>query len=254
MKRLLSLFDYSGTWSAPFYNGGWDVIQWDIKLADYMDVNNIDCAETALELFEFIDGLLIAVPCTEFTVSCSQYWNMKDQDGRTAAALQLVKQSQKLVDLFRPTDPDYDGTFFWSLENPVGRLPKLAPELGQPQYFNPCDFAGYLNPNKQVLNKLDIIRMKNGHGVTDQENDLVVKWNAYTKRTGLWGEFNMPLKKRIEPVKTAPQGSFTQRLGGKSEKTKELRSITPLGFAQAFYEANDQYRCYLDINDNFIYN
>jgi hypothetical protein len=27
-------------------------------------------------------------------------------------------------------------------------------------------------------------------------------------------------------------------LGGKSERTKELRSITPMGFAKAFYEAN----------------
>jgi hypothetical protein len=28
------------------------------------------------------------------------------------------------------------------------------------------------------------------------------------------------------------------KLGGKSEKTKELRSMTPLGFAESFYLAN----------------
>jgi hypothetical protein len=28
-------------------------------------------------------------------------------------------------------------------------------------------------------------------------------------------------------------------LGGKSERTKELRSITPLGFAYAFYKFNN---------------
>jgi hypothetical protein len=28
------------------------------------------------------------------------------------------------------------------------------------------------------------------------------------------------------------------KLGGNSEKTKELRSLTPAGFAQAFFEAN----------------
>lgn len=28
------------------------------------------------------------------------------------------------------------------------------------------------------------------------------------------------------------------KLGGKSERTKELRSMTPLGFAKAFFEAN----------------
>ena len=29
-----------------------------------------------------------------------------------------------------------------------------------------------------------------------------------------------------------------QKYGGKSERTKELRSETPMGFAYAFYEAN----------------
>jgi len=246
MKTLLSLFDYSGAWGSPFAAAGWDVIQWDIKLDEFMDVNNIDSAETALDLFENVDGILIAVPCTEFTKSCAQYWNMKDADGRTAAAVQLVRQSQKLVDLFRPTDPDYDGTFFWCLENPVGRLPKLVPELGQAKYFDPCEYAGYFDPGADVIAELDRIRKKNGHGVTNEENDLVIRWNAYTKKTGLWGEFVMPEKRGIAPVKTAPQGSFTQRLGGSSAKTKELRSITPLAFAQAFFEANHEYQCHLN--------
>lgn len=242
MYSLLSLFDYSGQWSQPFAEGGWNVIQWDIKLSDFMDVNNLDSVKTCLDLFEDVNGILIAPPCTEFTVSCSQYWDMKDADGRTAAALHLVRQAQKIVDLYRPTDPDYDDVFFWSLENPVGRLPKLVPELGKPIYFHPYEYAGYLNPNTKTRIQLDRIRRKNGYDVTESENDLVLKWNTYTKKTGLWGEFTMPNKKSIDPVKTAPQGSFTQRLGGKSEKTKELRSVTPLGFAQAFYEANKNHR------------
>src|SRR5690348_41864 len=108
MPTLLSLFDYSGEWSRPYYENGWEVIQWDIKLAEFMDVNNIETAEIALETFEEVDGILAAPPCTEFTVSCAQWWNMKDQDGRTAAAVQLVLQVLRLVDLFKPTDPDYE--------------------------------------------------------------------------------------------------------------------------------------------------
>jgi hypothetical protein len=42
----------------------------------------------------------------------------------------------------------------------------------------------------------------------------------------------------VEPIKHS-YGSKTQEYGGKSEKTKELRSITPLGFAYAFYEVNN---------------
>lgn len=242
MKTLLSLFDYSGTWSKPFVEAGWNVIQWDIKLDDFMDVNNLDTAETALELFEDIDGILAAPPCTEFTASCAQYWNMKDEDGRTAAALQLVHQVQKLANLFSPTDPEFDGGFFWVVENPVGRLSSLVPELGKPYYFNPCDFAGHMT-SAQDVKRLNTLRLKNGVGLTNAEVDFIVGCNAYNKKTGLWGNFNRDLEtKRIEPVKCAPQGSFTQRLGGKSAKTKEARSNTPEGFARAFCAANQDWR------------
>lgn len=238
MPTLLSLFDYSGEWSRPYYDAGWDVIQWDIKIAEFMNIRRITSARMALEMFEDVDGIIAAPPCTEFTVSCSQWWNMKDADGRTAAALHLVYQTMKLVDLYKPTDPDYDGVFFWSLENPVGRLTKLVPALGKPWYFNPNEFAGYLHPTRKQLALLDAIRKKDGMNVTKEEAQLVVKLNAYTKKTGLWGEFNHPEKKPIPVVKCSPQGSFTQRLGGKSEKTKEERSTTPAGFSKAFYLAN----------------
>ena len=92
----------------------------------------------------------------------------------------------------------------------MGRLPKLRPRLGAPWYFNPNEFAGYLVGEH-----------------ADRE--------CYTKRTGLWGSFNKPVKK---PLPVSPGGSWIMRLGGKSERTKELRSITPSGFAYAFYEAN----------------
>lgn len=242
MKRLISVFDYSGVWSDPFRRNGWDVHQWDLKIDELMDINNIDCVETALDLFEYCDGLLFAPPCTEFTVSCSQYWDMKDADGRTAAAMQLINQCQKIAYLFMPTDFEYDGSFFWVLENPVGRLQKLAPELGDPWYFDPYEFAGWLDPGVHELAALDEIRMKKGHGLAKYEVDLVVSMNAYKKKTGLWGCFNRDIvKKPIRPVKCSPQGSFTQRYGGKSDKTKEERSVTPAGFAEAFFHANHDF-------------
>jgi len=93
---------------------------------------------------------------------------------------------------------------FWALENPVGRLPKLIPSLGKPWYFQPHWFG-----------------------------------DAYTKKTGLWGNFNRNLiRNDVEPVRECAQGSWLMKLGGKSERTKELRSMTPMGFAYAFYEAN----------------
>jgi len=59
--------------------------------------------------------------------------------------------------------------------------------------------------------------------------------DAYTKRTCLWGDFQEPEKKPVDPV----DGSKMHRLyGGKSERTKEMRSMTPRGFARAFFAAN----------------
>lgn len=90
---------------------------------------------------------------------------------------------------------------FWAIENPVGRLKRW---LGTPVfYFNPCDFG-----------------------------------DPYTKKTCMWGQFNFPKKNPVEPIRASSQGSWLQKLGGKSEKTKELRSVTPAGFARAFFEAN----------------
>jgi hypothetical protein len=90
---------------------------------------------------------------------------------------------------------------FWALENPVGRMRHL---LGDPvMIFDPCDFG-----------------------------------DPYTKKTLLWGRFNIPAKNRVDPVRVCSQGSWLQKLGGKSEKTKMLRSITPAGFSRAFFEAN----------------
>jgi len=91
---------------------------------------------------------------------------------------------------------------FWALENPVGKLRRYIGE--SVMRFDPWMFG-----------------------------------DGYFKKTCLWGKFNKPVQtvfdapERIQYSKT-PIG----RLGGKSEKTKRLRSITPAGFAKAFFEAN----------------
>ena len=87
---------------------------------------------------------------------------------------------------------------WWVLENPVGRLSHF---LGEPAMrFNPSDYG-----------------------------------DPYTKKTCLWGKFNRPFFKPVEAV----EGSMMwKNYGGKSERTKEMRSITPEGFAEAFAESN----------------
>ena len=76
---------------------------------------------------------------------------------------------------------------------------RLSKFLGKPKmYFNPCDFGDF-----------------------------------YTKKTALWGEFTFPEKK---PVKPKGKNPIWYMPPGK--KRAEKRSITPQGFAKAFFEAN----------------
>jgi hypothetical protein len=85
---------------------------------------------------------------------------------------------------------------WWALENPAGKLPRW---LGPPTHtFQPND-----------------------HG------------DDYTKRTCLWGRFNLPARTPVP----ATAGSKMHRLAPGPERAA-LRSATPEGFARAFFEAN----------------
>ncbi len=57
--------------------------------------------------------------------------------------------------------------------------------------------------------------------------------DPWTKKTCLWGDFNEPVKALVEPVE---EGKI-HRMGPSPDRAK-LRSITPAGFARAFFEAN----------------
>lgn len=258
MKTLLSLFDYTGTWSDPFRWDGWQVFQMDIKHGyDIMKMDSVEYIFEELQL-ENVDGIIGAPPCTAYSVSGAKHWKTKYAEQDTLFGKydpvevydKFVEQTLKAVDLFIPTDPEFgesEGeTFFWAIENPVGRIAKRFPtllEFGQPMFFDPYEFAGYLNPSKKVLKELDRIRLKNGKDVTNDEAELIYSQEVYTKKTGLWGDFNRDLiKKPIAPVNGAKTGSVLQRAGGTSNKTKEFRSKTPEGFAQAFCDAQQNYR------------
>lgn len=143
-------------------------------------------------------GILAAPPCTHFTNSGAQYWKEKDKDGRTIADTQIITHCLRIVAMARPK--------FWAMENPTGRFGRW---MGEPQLvFNPCDYG-----------------------------------DPYTKRTCLWGNFETPKRKPVKPeflyAKNGDRYSkIHMKTGGSSARTKELRSITPQGFAKAFFKAN----------------
>ncbi len=240
MRRLLSLFDYSGTWSAPFVEAGWDVIQMDLKHGN--DVSDFSCEHLTEHVLEDgnVDGILMAPPCTTFTKSGARWWDTMDKQGRTAASVELVRQGLRTVEFIRPD--------FWALENPPGRLPKLVPDLTRCKRFDfdPCDFAGYLGGNESIDYVLAQIADKAARqdwaAICTLEAELTKSWNRYTKRTAIWGHFPDLVTDRREPIRVCAAGSWLMRLGGSSEETKASRSDTPEGFARAFFEAVKDYR------------
>lgn len=198
-KVVLSLFDKSGAWSRPWEEAGYQVFRFDIQSCPEVgDVNKFGSGFFG-DWFADFDGMdihavLAACPCTDFASSGARHFAAKDADGRTVASVQLVHQTLRTIEYFRPAT--------WALENPVGRIERLG---GLPPWrlsFDPYHFG-----------------------------------DTYTKRTLLWGRFNPDLP--IAPVFPAEGSKMHQQFGGKSLATKNARSVTPEGFAYAFFMANN---------------
>ena len=110
----------------------------------------------------------------------------------------------------------------WAAENPVSVLSTL---WRKPDYsFHPYEYGGYLPVSDEHPTYPEYIKPR----------------DAYPKKTCIWSGngFVMPAKKSvsIEP------GYLDQykKLGGKSLKTKNIRSATPRGFAKAVFLANKE--------------
>lgn len=198
-KVVLSFFDKTGAWSQPWEEAGYQVYRFDIQNDPETGNVNLFCAEFFGDWFGDFDGLeiyaiLAACPCTDFAGCGNRHFAAKDADGRTVASVELVHQTLRAIEYFKPA--------IWAIENPVGRIERLG---GLPPWrlsFNP--------------NHL-------GH--------------PYTKKTLLWGRFNADLP--VAPVEPT-EGSKMHRLyGGSSLATKNARSVTPEGFAYAFFVANN---------------
>ncbi len=201
MKNLLSLYDYTGNWSEPYRKAGWGIVQIDKELGQ--DILEWDFKEYPRTHFA---GILAAQPCTAYALSGATHWVKKDADGTTEYFDTLTRKTLEIIEYFRP------GLEFWVLENPVGRIAQRVPELKKYRlyHFNPCDFG-----------------------------------DPYTKKTVLYGEFKPWLIHRpVKPirVKGGHHSVDAFYLQGKKkirfQERAALRSQTPPGFSQAFFEAN----------------
>ena len=147
--------------------------------------------------------ILAAPPCDQFSFAKT---TGKPRDLRggyeiVRTCLNIIAECQ-----YKPVTPYAKTTSlkFWALENPKGLLRRF---IGKPCYeFNPYDFG-----------------------------------NNYKKATCLWGWFNFPKKKPIECTMPKFDQMKTKDIHPEyyGQYTRlERRSITPQGFAKAFYKVN----------------
>jgi len=227
-KIILDLCGGTSAWSRPYKEEGY--IVYNITLPKY-DVRKTKITEDELIFRKDINdnhrlkvkkndiyGILAAPPCTEFSVAkTNSKYPRKMAEGMEIvnACLRIIWECQYKL----PTPLAKTTTLkFWALENPFGLLRRF---LGHPvMIFNPYDFG-----------------------------------DGYQKKTCLWGYFNLPEKKPCKKFSKdyihtiSPSGIHLKKFDKLATKQiapeyygkltrQERRAITPKGFAEAFFKAN----------------
>lgn len=204
-KTVISLFDHSGNWSKPYKDAGWNVIQIDIK-------NGIDILtwDYLSQDIKNVCVILAAIPCTDFALTGAASFAKKDSDGTTEKSILLVKKTLEIIKHYSSYWYQGGEELIWCFENPMTRMHKLVPELGSVKFkFSPNEFAVYSDSPES---------------------------NQYSKQTWLFGNFTPPIKNELPSLINGLKWKDSKR--GTPDQIKEQRSITPDGFAKAFYMAN----------------
>jgi len=211
-KIILDLCGGTGSWSKPYKDAGYDVRL--ITLPDN-DVRTYEPPEN-------VYGILAAPPCTMFSDARTNAKTPRDLEG----GYEIVEACLRIIRYFQyktiSDQQKYSPLKFWALENPwYGRLKWF---LGHPSFtFNPWEFG-----------------------------------DAYKKKTAIWGYYNLPIKtvtdinsiltqqqQQLHKTNSQPLPKFDymrskdihpEALGKFNRQAR--RSITPQGFARAFYKAN----------------
>jgi len=200
---VLSLCDYSGSWSQPYADAGYRVVRVDLQhpAGERQVSQNVWTVGADVSRFDFPwipDVVLAAPPCTCFCRPGARWWKRQDATGQTARDVTTFLDCLRLC---------RKANRYWALENPPGRHRKLIPELGPPAWqFQPWEFG-----------------------------------DPWHKQTYVWGTAARPFATKIvkpPPTIRAPSGSTQGTIARMSSSWANERAKTPPGFARAFFEAN----------------
>ncbi|SMC46058.1 hypothetical protein SAMN04488524_0592 [Pedobacter africanus] len=224
MKDIaLFLYSKSEIMAKPWADSGIECHLFDMGMPDSRNGNIIkwggDLRMRRKQLGELCRNnnvLVIACfsPCTDLAVAGARHFEKKALNDSMfwAVAMGLYWHGVFLADFFNIP---------YFCENPKTMITTLDDR--KPDFkFHPCDFGGYLPEGHQHCLFPEIYPGR----------------DAYNKETWIWcgNGFVPPVKIPVSPVSNDYPG--WAKLGGKSERTKEIRSVTPEGFAKAVFVAN----------------
>jgi hypothetical protein len=229
-KAIISLFDLTGAAVRPWADAKYHTFQFDMQHAHGLNGKGRNYTiggdastwtETLARIFEAYDVAIVFgfPPCTSLAISGARHFQAK-----AAANPNYRAEAMALVYMARDIGEAYGVPY--AIENPIS---VISSEWRKPDHmFQPCDFGGYLPEDD-----------------TSPYPDIIPARDAYTKKTCLWtgNGFKMPAKRPVDPVKYQDRNGLNYsalhwKLGGKSLRTKNIRSATPRGFAQAVFAAN----------------
>ncbi len=227
--KIISLYDYTGEAVRPWAEAGYDCYCYDIQHEGHFetvgngkifylpaDLHDPRVLDDVYNDHKKVDFLMAFPVCTDLAVSGAAHFakkrakNPRFQD----EAAEYAKMCANLSDRFGCP---------YMIENPVSVLSTL---WRKPDHsFHPFEYGCHI-----PLEEAEHPRWP----------EHIPPRDAYSKKTCLWtsGDFVMPEKC---PVECESFGASRQhrKLGGKSQKTKNIRSATPRGFARAVFEANN---------------
>ncbi len=230
---VLSLYDFTGEALKPWAEAGYTCYAFDIQhdpdtlsithydgggMIRYVhtDLHNLDVIASLQSTFTGTNVVFgMAFPfCTDLAVSGAAHFARKHK-ADPEFQIKASNHARWCASLFEALEIPY------FIENPVSRLATL---WRKPNYsFHPYEYGEYI-PDAEAEHP--------------RWPDYIAPKDRYTNKTCLWtgGGFTMPPKRPTQK----PDGYSQQhlKLGGKSQRTKDIRSATPRGFARAVFEAN----------------
>ena len=234
-KIVISLYDYTGEALRPWAEAGYRCYAFDIQhgygigrfepIGDsggfiYYEGKDLHDKRSIWNLKQRFQNknvtFAMAFPvCTDLAVSGAAHFKRK-REKNPGFQREAANYAIWCAELFQALDCPY------FIENPVSVLSTL---WRKPDYsFHPYEYGGYIDPEQAEHPKWP---------------DYIAPMDAYPKKTCLWtgGGFVMPDISPVEPETGHSRQHL--KLGGKSMKTKNIRSATPRGFAQAVFNSNN---------------